>query len=106
MILPYVTYAGFYKIYFVSGLASSAVMGSVMNYGQGVLGSSGAVFGLLGYMTLKTPHAPMAVMGVIPAKLWHITCVIALYDLIYSQGNHFRSTNTAHQGHLIGILCG
>jgi len=106
MMLPYVTAAGFYKVYFGAGIASSAVMTMFMQYGQGLLGSSGAVFGLLGYMTMKTPHAQMAIFGVIPAKLWHVTCAIAAYDLVYSQGNRFRSTMDAHQGHIMGILSG
>ena len=44
--------------------------------------------------------------GVIPAKLWQLTIVMAIYDLALSQGSVYRTTTAAHPGHLAGIAVG
>ena len=57
-------------------------------------------------MTGKSPHTTLSLFGVIPAKLWHITIIIAIYEMLLSRGSVYRTTTAAHQGHLAGIAVG
>lgn len=68
----------------------------------GVLGASGAIFGLLGTLVVLAPRMTVAIMGIIPAPLWVLIAFYALFDFMGA----FARDGVAHLAHLSGLGVG
>ncbi len=88
----------FLMVFFATGLASSAA--DVMFY-EATLGASGAVFGLLGCLTVIRPRQIVWALGV-PMYISVAAAVWILLDLT----GVFYPDNVAHAAHLFGMGCG
>ena len=67
-----------------------------------VVGASGAIMGVLGALTVLAPRLTVPVFFVIPAPLWLITALYALFDIAFL-GTPDR---VAHLAHLAGLAVG
>lgn len=94
----YIGSRNFLIVFFATGLASSAA--DVMFY-EATLGVSGAVFGLLGCLTVIRPRQIVWALGV-PMYIVVAAVIWILLDLT----GMFYPDNVAHAAHLFGMGCG
>ncbi|UCG95121.1 MAG: rhomboid family intramembrane serine protease [archaeon] len=88
----------FLFIYFVAGIAAS--LGAAIFY-PASLGASGAIFGILGTLTVLRPRMKVWVLGV-PMPMFVAAILWAGIDLI----GMFAPGNTANAAHLFGLGAG
>ncbi|MBN2330443.1 MAG: rhomboid family intramembrane serine protease [Candidatus Aenigmarchaeota archaeon] len=88
----------FLIVFFATGLASSAA--DLLFY-EATLGASGAVFGLLGCLTIIRPRQIVLALGV-PMYVMAAAVIWVLLDLT----GMFYPDNVAHAAHLFGMGCG
>jgi membrane associated rhomboid family serine protease len=91
----YVLSAIFAGIAFVAGY-------SILNLSASIVGASAAIMGILVAVTTYQPLMNVRMLLIGNVKLWHITAVVLLLDLM-----QFRLDNTGgHISHLAGALFG
>ncbi|MBI2075897.1 MAG: rhomboid family intramembrane serine protease [Candidatus Aenigmarchaeota archaeon] len=88
----------FATIFFVSGIAAS--IGSSLIYPVS-LGASGAIFGIIGALTMLRPKMAVYAFG-IPLPMVVASLLWALLDL----GGLFYPSGTANLAHLVGLAAG
>lgn len=88
----------FLLIYFISGIVAS--IGAAIFY-PAALGASGAIFGIMGCLTILRPRMRVWVMGV-PMPMFVAAILWAAIDLI----GMFAPGNTANAAHLFGLGAG
>lgn len=88
----------------VAGIAQ-ILGGMLMEPGRihGALGASGAIQGILGTLVILAPRLTVYVMFIIPAPLWAVTILFALYDLFY---NVLPGSGVGGIAHLTGLALG
>jgi len=91
-------YKKFLLVYFISGIIAG--IGSVFFY-EAALGASGAIFGILGCLTILRPYMRVYV-GYIPMPMFFAAIVWATVDLI----GMFAPSGIANAAHLFGLGCG
>ncbi|WP_366187086.1 rhomboid family intramembrane serine protease [Flavobacterium ovatum] len=105
LFLTYFTQKQFLGLYFLSAIFAGAVfVGSYyfMNISSGIVGASAAIMAILVAVTTYQPLMNVRLMLIGNVKLWHITAVILILDLM-----QFRLGNTGgHISHLSGALFG
>lgn len=94
----YIGSRNFLIVFFATGLASSAA--DVLFY-EATLGASGAVFGILGCLTIIRPRQIVWALGV-PMYIVVAAVIWILLDLT----GMFYPDNVAHAAHLFGMGCG
>jgi len=69
-----------------------------------VLGASGAIFGILGTLTILSPRMPIFLFFIVPLPLWTFTLGYGLLEAILA----FTSSGSgiAHLAHFVGLLVG
>ncbi len=69
-----------------------------------VLGASGAIFGILGTLTIISPRMPILLFFIVPLPLWTFTLGYGLLEAILA----FTSSggSIAHLAHFVGLLVG
>lgn len=92
----------FAELYFVAGI--SAGLGFVLVTGASVLGASGAIFGVMGALTMLRPNMRVYVNFLIPMPLWVLTIFYALISIAMIPAS--GSTGVADLAHLIGLFVG
>ncbi len=92
----------FAELYFVAGL--SAGIGFVLATGASVLGASGAIFGVMGALTMLRPNMRVYVNFLIPMPLWVLTIFYALISIAMIPAGGARGV--ADLAHLIGLVVG
>lgn len=90
----------FVELYFVAGIAAG--LGFVLATGSNVLGASGALFGVMGALTMLRPHMRVYVNFLIPMPLWILTLFYALFSVLMVG----EATGVADLAHLIGLVIG
>lgn len=88
----------FLIIFFLAGIISG--VGSVIFY-PAALGASGAIYGILGTLTVLRPKAVVWALGV-PMPMFLAAVVWALMDLV----GMFAPTGVANAAHLFGLAAG
>ena len=94
-------------VYLVSGLIAGGVYILTSNPTSMVVGASGAIFGLMAYLTLLRPFkiSPMPFLIPMPVALATVIYVILLVP-VYLSGNVSQFGNVAQNAHLGGLLGG
>ncbi|MBS1263239.1 MAG: Rhomboid protease GlpG [Methanonatronarchaeales archaeon] len=92
----------FAKIYFVAGFAAG--LGFVAATGASVLGASGAIFGVMGTLTMLRPNMRIYLNFLIPMPLWLLTIFYALISIVMIPAGGARGV--ADLAHLIGLVAG
>ncbi len=69
-----------------------------------VLGASGAIFGILGTLTILSPKMPIFLFFIVPLPLWTFTLGYGLLEAILAFTG--SGSGIAHLAHFIGILVG
>lgn len=76
----------------------------------GVVGASGAIFAVLGVLTVLNPDLKIYLYFFIPMPLWLFTLGFALLSLVFflapSTAGAFGMGNVAHLAHLVGLVIG
>ena len=116
MVLTYLSYRQFYTLYLSAGCLGSLIALTTMPQNGVTLGASGAVFGLMSFVTMKAPHSSILLYGVLPMKLWQCMALIVLvesYLLSHKLKNRVHPYRTqqggsgiSHEAHLTGIATG
>ena len=105
LFLTYFTQKQFLGLYFLSAIFAGGVfIGSYyfMNISSGIVGASAAIMAVLVAVTTYQPLMNVRLLLIGNVKLWHITAVILILDLM-----QFRLSNTGgHISHLSGALFG
>ena len=86
----------------VGGLGEVFITSFVTGKGVEVVGASGAIMGVLGALTVLAPRLTVLVFFVIPAPLWLITALYALFDIAFLGA----ADHVAHLAHLAGLGVG
>lgn len=90
----------FLLTFFGSGILAGLVQ-VVLFPGSPVIGASGAIFGVLGALTILMPNL-IIYLYFIPMKLVYAVLLFAVFDLIFLP----TSDGIAHAAHLTGLLVG
>jgi hypothetical protein len=97
----------------VAGLGfvlSSVALGQVGPFGVSVVGASGAIFAILGVLTVLNPGLKIYLYFVIPIPLWLFTFGFAAISIVFFLQPGTASTlgqgNVAHLAHLLGLVIG
>lgn len=69
-----------------------------------ILGASGAIFGVLGTLTVLSPRLPILLFFFIPMELWMVTLGYGLLEAILAFSGDFGSIG--HMAHLTGLVVG
>ncbi|AWG21577.1 rhomboid family intramembrane serine protease [Flavobacterium faecale] len=105
LFLTYFTQKQFLGLYFLSAIFAGFVfVGSYyfLNVSSGIVGASAAIMAILVAATTYQPLMNVRLMLIGNVKLWHITAVILIMDLM-----QFRLGNTGgHISHLSGAFFG
>lgn len=94
----------FILMYLISGIV--AALGFILfegNTGVGLVGASGAIYGVLGAIAVLNPNLQV-IFFVIPMKIKYMVVVFALISLLFIGGND--GTMIAHAAHLSGLIVG
>lgn len=94
----------FILMYLISGIV--AALGFILiegNTGVGLVGASGAIFGVLGAVAFIDPNLQVFVYF-IPMKIKYMIVIFALISLFFIGGN--GSSMIAHAAHLSGLIVG
>lgn len=111
----YVGSKKFAALFLVSGMAAGlAHVGSGMLLNPGVptavLGASGAVFAILGVLTVLNPSLKIYLYFLIPVPLWLFTVGFALLSTVFflspGTAGAVGQGNVAHFAHLVGLVIG
>ncbi|OIO25269.1 hypothetical protein AUJ14_04600 [Candidatus Micrarchaeota archaeon CG1_02_55_22] len=93
----------FLAVYFVAGLLANAAFLAFYPANIFGLGASGAIFGIIGALTVLEPNIQLLVFF-IPMPLWIAAILWALYDLVLLQAPGSAIANAAHLGGLAAGL--
>jgi membrane associated rhomboid family serine protease len=89
----------FLKFYVICGIGGAAL--SMLWWDQGIIGASGAVYGvMLGYAYFW-PDNPIYIWGILPVKAKYLVIFLALMSLFSALGQ--QGTGVAHLAHLGGF---
>ncbi|ELZ91839.1 rhomboid family protein/GlpG-like protein [Haloferax mucosum ATCC BAA-1512] len=111
----YIGSRNFAALFVVSGvLAGLSHIGSALILSPGsltaVLGASGAVFAILGVLTVLNPSLRIYLYFVIPIPLWLFTFGFAALSLVFFLSPDSAASvgqgNVAHFAHLVGLVIG
>ncbi|MGQ0536723.1 MAG: rhomboid family intramembrane serine protease [Methanobacteriota archaeon] len=95
-----------FSLLFVGAGAIAGVAQSLV-FQDSVVGASGGILALLGTLTVLAPNWSVLLFFVIPAPLWLITSIFALYDLSTALAEFEGvGTKTAGLAHLAGLAIG
>ena len=99
----------FFTLYFVSGLGAAGLQ-LLIYYLQevpsGVVGASGAIFGILAAFAVMFPNVEMMIIFLpIPIKAKYFLPIYAVIELFFGVAN-FQFDNVAHFAHLGGAIAG
>ena len=89
----------FIQIYFLSGIVAS--VGAAIFY-PASLGASGAIYGIMGTLTVLRPKMRIWIMGFFPMPMYMAAIVWAGMDLL----GMFAPSGTANAAHLFGLGAG
>ena len=88
----------------------SQLLGTVPPRGVSVVGASGAIFAILGVLTVLNPDLKIYLYFFIPVPLWLFTSGFALLSVVFfiSPGTaaSLGQGNVAHLAHLLGLVIG
>ncbi|MCW2120207.1 rhomboid family intramembrane serine protease [Flavobacterium sp. 7A] len=105
LFLTYFTQKQFLGLYFLSAIFAGIVFVAsyyFLNISSGIVGASAAIMAILVAATTYQPLMNVRLMLIGNVKLWHITAVILILDLM-----QFRLGNTGgHISHLSGAIFG
>jgi membrane associated rhomboid family serine protease len=91
-------------------VGTSIVMGTVPPWGVNVVGASGAIFAVLGVLTVLNPGLKIYLYFFIPVPLWLFTFGFALlsvgFILAPGAAAMLNQGNVAHLAHLVGLAIG
>jgi len=90
----------FVGLYFTSGI-SAAIASVVLTPHAGVIGASGAVFGVMLAFAMYWPRAPIYIWGVLPIEARWLILLLAGLELFHSVAG--TEQGIAHFAHLGGI---
>jgi hypothetical protein len=94
----------------VAGLAQvGSTLLTVGPLGQGVVGASGAIMGVLGVLTVLNPGLRVYLYFIIPMPLWVLTFGFAGFSIVAgfgAFGGGLAGGNVAHLAHLAGLVIG
>ncbi len=106
------TYFGskrFFTLYFVSGLVAAGLqllIYSLQGTPGGMLGASGAIFGILAAFAMTFPNVElMIIFFPVPIKAKYLIAGVAAYELFAGLGS-FKMDNIAHFAHIGGAIGG
>lgn len=91
---------GFLWVYLLSGVV--AALGHMLISSVPVIGASGAIFGLLGCLTVLAPDTRVLLFFMIPLRIQYAVLLFALIDFT-SMGS---GDGIAHMAHLVGLFVG
>jgi membrane associated rhomboid family serine protease len=94
----------FLKYYFICGLGGAALAFLPFARDIGMIGASGAVFGVMVGFAMNWPDAPIYLYFLIPVKAKYLVGVLAMIALIYTFQQ--RSDGVAHAAHAGGVIAG
>jgi membrane associated rhomboid family serine protease len=92
---------GFLWLYLLSGLGG-AVFSLIFARDAGVVGASGAVYGVLLGFAMFWPRERIYIWGILPVEAWLLASFL-VFGSLYSGMNPGRGSNTAHFAHLGGL---
>jgi len=92
----------FLGLYFTSGLMGAAL--SIFTPGVGIIGASGAVFGVQLAFAYYWPRERIYIWGVLPIEAWFLVLILTVMALGGAMG--FGGGGIAHFAHLGGFLGG
>lgn len=96
----------FLLIFFVSGILSAigytVLSQPTFGIAQGLIGASGAVYGVLAALTVLEPDLRVYLYFAIPMKLKYFLLLVALFDFLMINS----SDMIAHTAHLSGLFVG
>ena len=96
----------FLLIFFVSGILSAIgytfLSQPTFDTAQGLIGASGAIYGVLAALTVLEPDLRVYLYFAIPMKLKYFLLLVALFDFLMINS----SDMIAHTAHLSGLFVG
>jgi len=92
--------AKFLQIYLLSGIV--AALAQMLISPAGLVGASGALYGVLGCLAIIAPEIRVLIFFVIPLSIRAAVVLFALVDFL-SMGS---ADNIAHMAHIVGVLVG
>eukprot|EP01084_Bolivina_argentea_P139936 246117_1 len=116
MVLTYLSAHQFYTLYLSAGCLGSLVSLTTMQPNGATLGSSGSIFGIMSFVTMKAPYSSLLLYGVLPMKLWQLMALVVFVESLllsrklkqqklYGQ-HHSTGVGISHEAHLTGIATG
>lgn len=88
----------------------SQLLGTVPPWGVSVVGASGAIFAILGVLTVLNPSLKIYLYFFIPMPLWLFTLGFALLSVVFflspGTASSLGQGNVAHLAHLLGLVIG
>lgn len=105
LFLTFFTQKQFLGLYLLSGIfAGLAFIGAyaVLGETKSIVGASGAIMAVLVATAIYSPLMNLRLLLIGNVKLWHVTAVIVLLDLIYI----FAENTGGHIAHLAGAFFG
>ena len=95
---------GFLWLYFLSGIGG-AVFSLIFARDAGVVGASGAVYGVLVGFAMFWPRERIYIWGVLPVEAW-LLATLLVFGSLSAGMNPGAGSNTAHFAHLGGLAFG
>lgn len=100
----------FYLLFFISGLMASLVQMMVFSYYNissiYLLGASGAIAGIIGFMTVVDPDLKIYLLFFIPMKIKYGVLLFISGSLGIIMWYSFAAFNIAHTAHIMGVITG
>ncbi len=98
----------FLKLYFGSGILGGIlfiVCNNIFGTTSIAIGASGAIAGLLGFLSVVRPNMPV-IFFIIPMNILLATVIFIIFSLMFIVSGHPGAFNIAHAAHLGGVLFG
>lgn len=92
----------FFKLFWLSGVVAG--LGFILTVGGRVVGASGAIFAVMGALTVLRPNLRVYIYFLIPMPLWLLTVLYGAFTIVMVPS--MGAGGVADLAHLIGLVIG